>query len=236
MTLLELLQAFSSSVGLPVPQIVVASQDESVMQLQEILNEVLEDLTLEPWTILDKEAVFLQIAAEDQGPMTTLAPFGFQGMIHRTFYDRTQKLEVFGPKNEAEWQLLKAVPMTGPYLQWRIARGHLLLNGVYNEGHTMAFEYHSNYSVLAADGVTWKRYFSADTDTCVFDEALLKAGLKWKWKSEKGLRYSEDFRRYELLKANLKGREGSQRTISMSGEGNGFSPGVFVPQASWNIQ
>lgn len=235
MNLLQLLQEVSERIGLPKPLSVVDSQDDSVLQLRGKLNEVLEDLTLEPWTLLTKTTTWAQLAQEDQGPMATLAPFGYEGIINRTFYDRTQKLEVVGPLSEQEWQLLQAVPMTAAYLQYRIIGGHMILNGVLQPGHVMAFSYHSNWAVLAADGTTWKSRFMVDTDTCAFSDKLLMAGLTWKWKAQKGLRYQEDFRRYEILKANEKGREGSQRPLSMSDEPSGFSPGVFVPQFSWKI-
>lgn len=237
MTLLNLVQAFCRRRGIPVPGAVFQSNDDQAMQIVGMLDQVLEDLVNvgEPWKLLDKETTFSQLAQEDQGSLNTLAPFGYVGMILDTFYDRDQRLQVFGPKTPQEWQLLKAVPMTGPYLQYRIKEDRLLLNGVFNAGHTMAFEYSSKWSVLDPDGTTYKMYFSNDDDTCRFDDGLLLAGLSWQWKMEKGLKYAEDFRRYELLKATLRSREGDARKVSMSGEANGYAPGIFVPTASWQI-
>lgn len=235
MTLLQLIAEFSRRHGLPVPPSVVNSMDDGTLQLQGKINEVLEDLTLESWSLLNKEAVWEQVGTEVQGTMEALAPFGYEGVILRSFFDRSQQLEVFGPLSEAEWQLHKATRVTGPYLQYMISAGKLHLSGALNPGHEMAFTYHSSWSVKDQSG-TFKQLFSADTDTCLFPDKLLLAGLAWKWKSEKGLRYAEDFRRYETLKANIKGREGSQRAISMSDESTGFQPGVFVPQFSWKVQ
>lgn len=237
MNLLALIQEFSRRRGIPVPGAIFQANDDQSMQIVGMLNQVLEDLTetSEPWKLLDKEATFAQLAQEDQGSLDTLAPFGYTGMILDTFYDRTQRLQVFGPKTPQEWQLLKAVPMTGPYLQYRIKENRLLLNGVFNAGHTMAFEYTSKWSVLDDDGVTYKQYYSEDTDTNRFPDSLLLAGLSWQWKMEKGLKYGEDFRRYEILKVTAKSREGDARKVSMSGEANGFAPGIFVPTASWQI-
>lgn len=236
MTLIQLLRSFCQRRGLPLPTAGVQSQDDQTLQLIGLLNQCLEDLTTEQtWKLLDKTATFSQLAQEDQGSLNSLAPFGYQGMILNTFYDRDQRLQVFGPKTPQEWQLLLAVPMTGPYLQYRINANHLLLNGVFNAGHLMAFEYQSNFAVLAADAVTYKGEFTADTDTSVFPDSLLLAALTVAWKIEKGLRYAQDFERLETLKANLKGREGDAREVRMDGEANGFAPGIFVPTASWQI-
>lgn len=237
MNLLSLVQEFCRRRGLPVPGAVFQANDDQSMQIVSMLNQVLEDIITpgKSWTVLNKVATFPQLAQEDQGTLESLAPFGYEGMLLNTFYDRTQRLQVFGPKTPQEWELLKAVPMTGPYLQYRIQGDHLLLNGVFNAGHSMAFEYVSKWSILAADGITYKEYYSADTDTNVFPDKLLLAGLSWQWKNEKGLRYAEDFRRYEVLKASLRALEGDAREVRMDGEGNGYAPGIFVPTASWQV-
>lgn len=237
MTLLQLIQEFTRRRGIPVPGAIFAANDDQALQLVGLLNQVLEDIITpgKSWSLLIKTATFSQLAQENQGDLDTIAPFGYEGMLLNTFYDRDQRLQVFGPKTPQEWELLKAVPMTGPYLQYRIQNNDLLLNGVFNAGHAMAFEYDSKWSVLAADGITYKEYYTADTDTNVFPAKLLMAGLSWQWKNEKGLRYSEDFRRYEVLKASLQSREGDSREVRMDGEGNGYAPGIFVPTASWQV-
>lgn len=236
LALLPMLQEFCLRRLLPRPSLAVASQDDQILQLVGLLNEVLEDLTTRyVGTALQKVATWSQAATESQGSMDSLAPFGFKWMIDQTFWDRDERLPVFGPKNPQEWETLKATPLTGPYLQYRIQGGLLLLNGSINAGHSMAFEYASDWSVLAADLTTYKLYFTADTDTCVFPTSLLMAGLAWKWRLEKGLDYAEAFRTYESQFADFTGHDGTKRPLNMNGGDGGYQPGIFVPTANWPL-
>jgi hypothetical protein len=235
-TLLQLLAEFSKRRGLPAVQVVFASGDDQTLQLAALANEVLEDLhTRGVWSKLQITALFTQTGVEDQGSMDTLAPSGFKWMLQDTFWDRTQRLPVYGPKTEQEWQALKGMPMTGPYLQYRIVGGHLLLNGALIAGHQMAFEYASDWSVLSASSAA-KQWFTADTDTCMFPDGLLLSGLNWRWRLEKGLPYAQQFNEYETKVADFKGRDATKPTIDMAaGQSNGFSPGIFVPSGNWPV-
>jgi len=234
-SLLAMLQEFSARRGLPRPAIAVASQDDQILQLVGLLNEVLEDLTTRyVGTALQKTATWASTATENQGLLETLAPSGFKWMIDETFWDRTKQLPVYGPRNPQEWELAKATPMTGPYLEYRIQEGSLLLHGVPEAGHTMAFEYASDWSVKPVTGA-YKPFFTLDTDISTFPTAVLMAGLNWKWRLEKGLKYAEQFRTYETQVADFNGHDGSKPTISMNGEPDGYKPGIFIPAGNWPL-
>lgn len=234
-TLLQLMQKFCLRRLLPKPAIVMASQDDQTLQLVELLNEVLEDLTTRyVGTALQKSTTWASLGTESQGVLTTLAPYGFKWMINETFWDRTARLPVFGPKTASEWETLKATPLTSPYLQYRIQGGELLVNGgALPVGHTLAFEYASDWSVY--DGAAYKASFTADTDTNVYPDSVLLAGLNWKWRLEKGLDYAEAYRTYEAQLADFTGHDGTKSVISMEGDAAGYQPGIFVPTANWPL-
>lgn len=236
--LLAIIQEFSLRRLLPKPAIVMASQDDQTLQLVGLLNEVLEDLTTRyVGTALQKTATWLSLATESQGMIEDLAPYGFKWMINETFWDRDARLPVFGPKSAQEWETLKATPMTGPYLQYRIKEGELLFNGAaFPLNHNMAFEYASDWAVKTAGASpVYKPFFTADTDTSLFPTNVLLSGLNWKWRLEKGLSYAEAFRTYEAQFTDFAGHDGSKSPISMEGGDAGYQPGIFVPTASWPI-
>lgn len=238
MTMLTLVQEFCRRTGLSVPQIVATSQDEQLLQLQGLLNEVLDDLGVrQQWTSLQREVVFSSVASESQGLLTTLADGGFQWIINDTIFDRTRRLPVFGPRGAEYWQQVKALPFSGPYYQYRILQGELHILPVMPAGHTMAFEYVSNWPVKDATSLTapYKQWFTADSDTCIYPDALLLTGLRWVWKKEKGLRYAEEFRSYESILANLAGHDGTKPVLSMNGPNQAIQPGIFVPSGSWPV-
>lgn len=235
MTILATIQTFCGRTGLPVPQFVVGSQDTQVTQLLALANELVEDLCDRwSWTVLTKEAVFTTVAGEDQGSIDTIAPDGFQRILQETIFNRSLRLPLFGPLMAAQWQALKALPTTGPFYKYRLRGGRLLFNPPGIAGQTCAFEYASSHAVLSLSG-SGKPYFTADTDELLLDERLLQAGLRWRWKAEKGLDYSEEFRRYEELANNAAGRDGTKPRIDMGGGGNDFRPGIWVPSGNWNL-
>lgn len=235
MNLLELLQQFAARTGIPRPASAIGNTDAQVVQLLALLGEVIEDLMTKDWTALTQEALFTTVAGEDQGAMTTLAPNGFKWVLQDTIYNRTLRLPVFGPILAAKWQQLKSLPNAGPFYKYRIVRGKLLFNPPAAAGHTCAFEYASKSCILSADGADYREYPAADDDTFLLPAQLFLAGLRWKWKYEKGLEYAEDFANYERVVANAQGRDGTKPNLSMDSGTAGFQPGIFVPYGNWNI-
>lgn len=236
MSLLTTVQTFCQRTGLPVPSFVIGTTDLQVLQILALVNEVVEDLCDRwTWTDLMREALFTTVAGEDQGSLDTIAPNGFLRISQETIFNRTLRLPLFGPLMQAQWQALKALPTTGPFYKYRIRGNHILFMPAGVAGHICAFEYASSFAILAADGVTYRSAFAADSDTFVLDEKLLTAGLRWKWKAEKGLDYAEEFRRYEELANNAAGRDGTKPRIDMGGGGDNFRPGIWVPSGNWNI-
>jgi len=236
MSLLTIAQNFCQRTGLPVPTFVIGSTDAQVIQILALLNEVLEDLVdRATWSALTEETTFVTTAGEDQGAMTTIAPKGFSRVLQETIFNRTLRLPIYGPMRAEQWQALKALPTTGPFYKYRIRGGRLLFNPVAVAGHTCAFEYASTWIVLALDGTTRRSAFAADTDTTLLDEKLILAGLRWKWRSEKGLDYAEEFRRYEELVNNASGRDATKPVLNMGAGVSDYRPGIFVPSGNWNL-
>lgn len=238
-TLLGICQEFAVRTGLPVPSSVVGNNDPGVRQIRGLLGQVLEDLTTEhgTWQVLNKQGLFTSVAAEDQGSIDELAPYGFRYFINGTFFDRTQRLPFYGPLNAEQWQAVKALPSSGPFYKYRILGNRLLVNPLPAAGHTIAFEYASTFAVKStlADNSTptYVSYPQKDADTFLFPDDLILAGLRWMYKSEKGLNYAEDFRRYESKILQLKGRDGTKPELSMDQAYQDFKPGIFVPYGNW---
>ena len=68
---------------------------------------------------------------------------------------------------------------------------------------------------LAADGVTVKTQFSADTDTYQIDDDLLILGLIWRYRRAKGLDYSEEKRTYDDALARKLARDASSQSLQL---------------------
>lgn len=238
MTLLQTVQEFCDRQGLDRPGSVMSSLDDTIRQIRGLLNELAVDITSrgESWEQLQKQATFTSVATARQGLVTTIAPYGFQYPILDSLYDRTERRPLYGPRGAAKWQESLALPQTGPFYSWRVWEGYIQLQPDPPAGHVMAFEYASNFAVLAVDGTTWKRRFTADTDVFQLDEELLIQGLRWKWRRAQSLSYAQEKQDWESLLSQTIGTSPKKGEVNLAGPTNkGISPGIYVPAGNWPV-
>lgn len=239
MTLKQLVTEVCGRTGIPKPPTVAGSTDAQINQLLGLLNEELDELTSrENYAWLQRECVFPAINSDDQGAL-----FGAGGllggdymwkMVPGTFFNRTTHLACEGPVTEQEWQQYKAL-QAGMLPRFRFWKEHLYLQPNPNAGDMYAFEYLSVHCVKDPDGVTFKQYFDNDNDTSVVPDAVLLAALRWRWKAEKRLDYSEEFGRYERIRANYIMTADVKPVIDVGGDSNLRGPGIIVPPGSWVV-
>lgn len=231
MNLLELCNAFALRTGLPTASSVAGST--TLAQASGLLQEVLDHLTTKfDLSELVEDASFSTVAADLQGLLSDIAPLGFERMKPDTFFNRALRLEVPGALTGREWQAQKALAATGPISWFRIRNKALYMEPQPAAGQLCVFEYYSNFAVLdAAD--QRKQYPSADTDTFLLPDKLLLAGMRWRWKAEKGFDYAEEFRAFEELAQGMAGTSNASRAVCMSGGGQTAQPGIIIPVGNW---
>jgi hypothetical protein len=236
MSLLTVIQKVCARVGIGIPTYIISNPDPKVGQMAALIEEALDEIIVRfEWPVLTQEVVFTSIAAEDQGNINTIAPNGFKYIVKDTIFNRTLRRPFYGPITASRWQSLKALPNPGPFYKYRIVRDHLMMNPPMVAGHTCAFEYISKWAVTDSTGTSYKEVPTVDSDVFLLDEKYIIACLKWKWKYEKGLEYSEDKLAFEVMINDLAAKDGSQPILSMDGPPNEWKPGVFVPSGNWNI-
>ncbi len=235
MSLLTVVQTVCGRTGVPVPNTVMGSSDDQILQLLRLLEEEGADLAARgPWKAITYEFTHTSVGAEDQGAMSSIASNGFNYIRNGTFWDRTNKLPIRGPLSDQEWQRMKAITTAGPRYYYRIRGGRLLINPTPTAGYTWAGEYVSKNWILGVDTTTYKQYFTLDNDTFLLPEELHIAGLRWRWKKEKGFEYAEDFRIYEMQVKDALARDGGHPVLCMdSDEYKHPRPGMFVPDMNW---
>lgn len=236
MSLLTVIQYVCGRTNVPVPATVTGTTDTQVLQMMRMLEEEGNDLARRhSWQGITFEATHTTIAAEDQGALTTIATNGYRDIKNGTFWDRSSKLPILGPLSDQEWAAYKGMATTGARYHFRIRGGKLLINPVPPASLSWAFEYASKNWILGADLTTYKQYFTLDTDTILIPEDLVLMGLRWRWKKEKGLDYSEDFETYEKQVKDAMGQDGGKPVLCMDGGVKRSRPGIFVPDMSWNL-
>lgn len=233
MSLLTTVQRFCERTNLNVPPSVNGSTDPQIMQIRALLETEGSDLAKRGnWNEITFEATHTTLATESQGAIASIAANGFRNIKPDTLWDRTLKLPL-QILDDVEWQAQKGFASTSPRYAIRIRGGLLLSNPVPTAGNTWAFEYISKNWILGVDGVTYKSYFTLDSDTILLPEELITLGLTWRWKKEKGYDYAEDFRTYETQVSQALGSNGLKKSFTMSGGGSGARPGISVQQGNW---
>lgn len=242
MTLLSVISSVCLRSGITdAPTFVIGNTDATIGQLLELLREEVETLAGRyPWARLQKEATFNTLAADYQAELYTVAP-DFERFIDETQWNRAFSQPLAVPITPATWQELKARLATSVYYGMRIKQNPATLGlGIYliptpPAGNAVYFEYISRYYYAA--GAVAKSDCTLDTDTFLLPEHLIKAGLRWRWKKEKGLTYAEDFNTYErLVEVSYANDGGGMPTLSMSPEANGLHliDNTNVPDGNWS--
>jgi hypothetical protein len=236
MTFLQIVQAVCRSSGFPVPTSVVGSGDAAANQLLGLMGEELDDVTIrDNFGPLQRECVFTSVATELQGLMSTLlAGDTMWKYVVNSMFDRTSHLRVEGPVTEQEWQQYKAL-QAGMLPRFRFWQEGLYLQPAPPAGHTFGFEYLSQNCVVTAVTGVKKRYITADTDTFLIPDEVLKAALKWRYKCEKQLAYSEDFSRYERMRASLFLNAAPKKVLHLGDAPQQRQFGVIISPGSWPI-
>lgn len=243
MSILAVIQEFCDRTGLARPTIAMASTDDGIRQLRTLANEVLTDITSRgnSWPDLQKEGTFVTLAAELQCTIASAAPYGYKSLIDDTMFNRTQRRPIFGPRNAPRWQEAEALPTTGPLYSYRLWKGNIYMQPAPPAGQSIYFEYESDFAIQGATSPTvatlvYRKRFLYDADVFLLDENLLLAGLRWKWKAEKGLPFGTEKLDYESQLAQAMGSDGTKGEINMGDGSNGdLKPGIFVPLGNWPL-
>lgn len=114
--------------------------------------------------------------------------------------------------NVSEWLRDKARGLVGIPGAWIMLENNFNFFPVPATGAEAEFPYISNKYARSAGNVA-KAAFSADDDSFILSEKLVTLGLIWRYRSQKGLGYSEDMQNYELELSKQQARDGGSRVI-----------------------
>jgi hypothetical protein len=143
-------------------------------------------------------------------------PVDYQRIIDRTQWDKSKHWEMLGPESPQQWQWLKSGYIaTGPRIRWRILGNTFQIWPGVSTSEYLGFEYVSKYWVNDVSGVA-KGSFTADTDTCQFDDRLMVAGLKLKYWGIKGFETQILQDEYDSILSSVKGEEQGSAMLSLA--------------------
>lgn len=200
MALLDLVQRVCDEVGLPRPAVVATSSDQLARQLFSLANAELEELSKRfDWPQLTREYTFPTVATVSQYNL----PADYRKFLSPTLYNQARFYKMRGSVSPGEWQRTKQMNLgVLSCAKVRIYGNPLKINVVPTpvSAENVVFEYLTkNFAVNAGSAEILR--FSADGDTSIIDEGLIRMGVKWRIKHAKGLEFSADLAEYEAVVA-----------------------------------
>lgn len=178
------------------PTQVVTSPDPQVQQMLEIMQMTGEDLmSRHEWQHLLRVQTFPTVGSPYSFPIPE--DWNRYRQEASVWSSASYLVPLDGPCSDDVWHLLLSTPGIRFPGYWRLANQQIDIIGS-PDGGDISFNYSSSYYILDEDGVTRKALFTADTDSPLFPDILLRLGAIWQWKQSKGLDYAEDMKSFEL--------------------------------------
>jgi hypothetical protein len=197
MSLLTICQTAADRItGIPRPSSIIYSTDQTARELLSFAQQSGDELMKRVgWQALETEFTLTTTATAAQ---PNSIPADWDRFVNGSMYNRTQSRKVNGPISAQDWQAALAYSTTTTLESWfRMRGGQILLTPTPPAGNTIAYEYISNLWILDTDGETAKATWEADTDTSRIPEALISAGIKWRWLKSKGLEWMTSYEESE---------------------------------------
>jgi hypothetical protein len=234
MSLLSIIQGAAGELAIVQPSSVITSSDTQTRQLLAICRKEGKDLARRfAWQALTKETSFTTIATETQTTLAAIGATDFARIVPETMWNRTTSLRIQGALNAEQWQRRRAAAaQAGATYYYRIRDDAILFNPTPTAGETVYFEYISS-KWCESSGGTAQADWVADTDVALIDEEIIRLGLVWRWKMDKGLEYAEDFRTYESALSDVFGDDAGRQVVDMTGTPHDWD--VNVPESSWSL-
>lgn len=186
-TLIDLIHNVCLELGIPLPPSAMSSADPQITQLMAIARRLGKDLVREfEWEQLIQRAVVNTIPGVREYPL----PMDWNRQIEQTEWAAYNRQPLAGPLTPQRWATYQAWNLAGSLcIAFRIINGNIVL--LDDPGtETLSYEYISENWVLPESGPA-QNTFRADSDSFVFDDALMQAGLLLRWRKAKGLDYDE---------------------------------------------
>jgi hypothetical protein len=181
----KVITSMGTTVGLEVGNVVTGTGQAPYAEILTIDSGT--QVTLNTPVATSTAAVSMTFAKQDYA-----MPTDFDRMISDTNWDRTNHWRNLGTKTSQEWQWLQGgIISVGPRERYRIYNNRLRIFQALTSIYTFAFEYVSNYWVMSSGATQGdKDAYTVDTDTAVFPDDLMLAGLKFYFLKAKKLDYA----------------------------------------------
>jgi hypothetical protein len=197
MSLLSMVQNTCAVVGVVSPQAVFANitANRTMQEMVALANEMANRIAYNnrDWQKLILTNVFTGDGVKTSFPM----PANYKRMLlNSNVWSSANTLQPMTFISDAdEWMQRRASNWSSPVGEWIILGGQMLFWPALGPGATASFAYIDSNCINLASGGAGPA-FAADTDNFRLNERVLRLGMVWQWKANKGSPYAEDMATY----------------------------------------
>jgi hypothetical protein len=195
LTALTIVQGAADLLGLPRPASIGGS-DTTTRQLLALTQEEGEELSRRhDWRGLIVPA---SITGDGSALAFDLPPdFARLASGAALWRENTLVMPLVGPVSNADWVAITNSITVGVQKAYRLIGGTIEVYPAMAANEVVRLEYISSHWVISADSLTRRSEFKQDADYGAIPERLLKLGLRWRWRAQKGLDYAQAQDTYE---------------------------------------
>jgi hypothetical protein len=230
-TLSQIIGIVCAELNTPAPTVVIGSQTDQIQQMLTFARAVNDDLLAEhDWQVLQTRYSF----TTSNGVSAYSWPTDVERWINGTFYDRTNRWEMAGPRTPRQWEWLitSNIAPAGPIERFSIFGDKIQLYPTPGATPlTFNCEYISNNVVLDGSTGAPKPDYTSDADICVFDHRVVVYGIKLKWLDAKGNDTTSALSDYRRALSNALGTDAPAPQVSLLPQCDRHA--LNIPDGSW---
>lgn len=208
MTILDTIKQVCAVVGVEIPTTAFTSTDREYVELCYLANEMASRIgQAHEWTLLRT----LKTMTGDGTTTAFALPTDYYRMLgDGNLWSSAYETPLTHIVSTDTWLELDVRDVDYVIGSWTVLGGNIEIKPAMASGVTAKYYYLSKNYVLS--GSTPQAAFTADSETFRFDETLLKLGMIWQWRANKGQPYAEDMTNYEnLLEREIARDKGSRK-------------------------
>lgn len=194
MTLLAVVRDVCEVVGVTAPQSVFSglTANRTMQEMVALATEMAQRISYDSgkdWTTLKRIATLQGDGVKDAFDL----PANYKRMLLTSDVWRSTSAQtpMMYVSDTNEWVQRRTSSWISPWGEWTMVGPQLLIQPVMGPDVTASFSYMNKDCVVLASG-GYGDHFQADGDSFVLGDRLLKLGMVWQWKAQKGSPYAED--------------------------------------------
>lgn len=234
MTVLSAIARACPKLGLEVPLSVFSSTEREHVELAELANVVAEEIaSAYDWQVLKKISTITGDATTEDWPLE--ADYDRQTLKATMWVASRTGAPLEHVLDFDRWLGIIVSTATVSSGQWIIYGNQIHIRPALALADTAKYPYITTAIVDPASGAN-KAAFTIDTDVFLLDESVLRKGIIWRWKEQKGLPYAEAMQDYEIGLAEAVGRDKGSKILTIGAQrwrggidADYAFPGTIVP-------